>query len=77
MNKTQAAEYHGKVMDVADMLIDVLAETDFDVAANALMAALAQVGKQSDMSTEEFLITAVAQIKQLMDHSVIVEHTIQ
>lgn len=77
MNQFHNAEYHGKVMAAAKIIRDALGETQFDIGTNALMAVLAEAGKQSDLSTEEFLMSAVIQIKHLMDHMTVIEHTIQ
>lgn len=77
MNQFQSAEYHDKVMATATIIRDALGETDFDIGTNALMAVLAEAGKQSTLSTEEFLMAAVMQIKHLMDHMTVTEHPIQ
>ena len=77
MEQFQSAEYHDKVMAAATIIRDALGETDFDIATNALMAVLAEAGKQSTLSTEEFLMAAVIQMKHLMDHMTVTEHRIQ
>lgn len=77
MNQFHNAEYHDKVMAAAKIIRDALGETQFDVSTNALMTVLAEAGKQSDLSTEEFLMAAVMQIKHLMDHMRVTEHPIQ
>jgi hypothetical protein len=77
MDQFHNAEYHDKVMAAVKIIRDALGETDFDVATNALMTVLAQCGKQSDLSTAMFLTAAVVQMKHLMDHMTIIEHTIQ
>lgn len=77
MDQFHNAEYHDKVMAAAKIIRDALGETEFDIGTNALMAVLAEAGKQSDLSTAEFLTAAVVQMKHLMDHMTIIEHTIQ
>ena len=77
MNQFHNAEYHDKVMATAKIIRDALGETQFDIGTNALMAVLAEAGKQSDLSTEEFLMAAAMQMKHLMDNMTIIEHTIQ
>lgn len=77
MDQFHNAEYYDKVMAAAKIIHDALGETEFDIAANALMTVLAEAGAQSDLSTEEFLMAAVMQIKHLMDHMTVIEHTIQ
>lgn len=77
MDQFHNAEYHDKVMAAAKIIRDALGETEFDIAANALMTVLAEAGAQSDLSTEKFLMAAVMQIKHLMDHMTVIEHTIQ
>lgn len=77
MNQSHDAEYHDKVMATAKIIREALGETQFDIGTNALMAVLAEAGKQSDLSTEEFLMTAAMQMKHLMDNMTLIEHTIQ
>jgi len=77
MEQFQSAEYHDKVMTAATIIRDALGETDFDIGTNALMTVLAEAGKQSTLSTEEFLMAAVIQIKHLMDNMTVTEHPIQ
>jgi hypothetical protein len=77
MDQFQTAEYHDKVMAVAKIIRDALGETDFDIGTNALMMVLSEAGKQSDLSTAQFLTATVVQMKHLMDHMTVIEHTIQ
>lgn len=77
MDQFQTAEYTEKVMAAVKIIREALGETDFDVGTNALMAVLAECGKQSTLTTEEFLTATVVQIKHLMDHMTISEHPIQ
>lgn len=77
MNQHQSTEYHDKVMAAAANVREALDGTEFDIGTNALMAVLAEAGKQSDLSTEKFLMAAVMQIRHLMDNMTITEHPIQ
>ena len=77
MNQYQTAEYTEKVMAAAKIVRDALGETEFDVGTNALMTVLAECGKQSTLTTEEFLMATVMQIKHLMDNMIVIEHTVQ
>jgi hypothetical protein len=77
MNQFQTAEYTEQVMAAAKLIHQALAETEFDVATNALMTVLAQAGKQSTLTTEEFLTATVVQVKHLMDHMTVIEHPLQ
>lgn len=77
MNQFQTAEYIEQVMAAAKLIHQALGETEFDAAIDALMIVLAQAGKHSTLTTEEFLIATVAQIKHLMDHMTVTEHPIQ
>lgn len=77
MNQYQTAEYTEKVMAVVEIIRNALGETEFDVGTNALMTVLAQCGKQSTLTTEEFLTATVVQMKHLMDNMVVSEHPIQ
>ena len=77
MNIFHDAEYTEKVMAAAKLIHHALGETDFDIATNALMTVLAQAGKQSTLTTEEFLTASVVQMKHLMDNMTVIEHPIQ
>lgn len=77
MNQFHNAEYTEKVMAAAKIVRDALGETEFDVGTNALMTVLAQCGKQSTLTTEEFLTATVVQMKHLMDNMTVIEHPIQ
>lgn len=77
MNIFHDAEYTEKVMAAAKLIHQALGETEFDIATNALMTVLAQAGKQSTLTTEEFLTASVVQMKHLMDNMVVSEHPIQ
>jgi hypothetical protein len=77
MDQFHTAEYTERVMATVEIIRNALGETDFDVGANALMTVLAQCGKQSTLTTEEFLTAAVVQIKHLMDNMTVFEHPIQ
>ena len=77
MNQFHNAEYTEKVMAAVEIIRNALGETDFDVGTNALMTVLAQCGKQSTLTTEEFLMATVMQIKHLMDNMTVIEHTVQ
>lgn len=77
MNIFHDAEYIERVMAAAKLIHQALGETEFDIATNALMTVLAQAGKQSTLTTEEFLTASVVQMKHLMDNMVISEHPIQ
>jgi hypothetical protein len=77
MNIFHDAEYTEKVMAAVRVLHNALGETEFDVGTNALMTVLAQCGKQSTLSTEEFLTATVVQMKHLMDNMTVSEHPIQ
>lgn len=77
MNIFHDAEYTERVMAAVKLISGALSETEFAVATNALMTVLAQAGKQSTLTTEEFLTATVVQMKHLMDHMTIIEHTIQ
>jgi hypothetical protein len=77
MNIFHDAEYTEKVMAAVRVLHTALGETEFDVGTNALMTVLAQCGKQSTLTTEEFLTATVVQMKHLMDNMVVSEHPIQ
>lgn len=77
MNIFHNAEYTERVMAAAKLIHQALGETDFDVATNALMTVLAQAGKQSTLTTEEFLTASVVQMKHLMDNMTVIEHPIQ
>lgn len=77
MNQYQTAEYIEKVMAVVEIINNALGETEFDVGTNALMTVLAALGKQSTLTTEEFLMATVMQIKHLMDNMTVIEHTVQ
>lgn len=77
MNIFHDAEYTERVMAAAKLIHQALGETDFDVAANALMTVLAQAGKQSTLTTEEFLTASVVQMKHLMDNMTVIESPIQ
>ena len=77
MNHFQTAEYTEKVMVAVEIIRNALGETEFDVGTNALMTVLAQCGKQSTLTTEEFLTATVVQIKHLMDNMTVIEHPIQ
>lgn len=77
MNQFHNAEYTEKVMAAAKIVRDALGETEFDMGTNALMTVLAQCGKQSTLTTEEFLTATVVQMKHLMDNMTVIEHPIQ
>lgn len=77
MNIFHDAEYTERVMTAAKLIHQALGETEFDIATNALMTVLAQAGKQSTLTTEEFLTASVVQMKHLMDNMVVSEHPIQ
>jgi hypothetical protein len=77
MNIFQDEEYTHRVMAAVKLISEALAETEFDVATNALMTMLAQCGKQSTLTTDEFLIASVGQMKHLMDNMTVTEHPIQ
>lgn len=77
MNVFHDAEYTERVMAAAKLIHQALGETEFDVATNALMTVLAQAGKQSTLTTEEFLTASVVQMKHLMDNMTVIEHTVQ
>jgi len=77
MNQFHNAEYTEKVMAVVEIIRNALGETEFDVGTNALMTVLAQCGKQSTLTTEEFLMATVIQVKHLMDNMTVSEHPIQ
>ena len=77
MNIFHNAEYTERVMVTVEIIRSALAETEFDVGTNALMTVLAQCGKQSTLTTEEFLTATVVQIKHLMDNMTVIEHPIQ
>lgn len=77
MDQFQTAEYTERVMVTVEIIRNALAETEFDVGTNALMTVLAQCGKQSTLTTEEFLTATVVQIKHLMDNMTVIEHPIQ
>lgn len=77
MDQFQTAEYTEKVMAAVEIILNALGETEFDVGTNALMTVLAQAGKQSTLTTEEFLTASVVQMKHLMDNMVVSEHPIQ
>lgn len=77
MNIFHDAEYTEQVMAAVKLISGALSEIEFSVATNALMAALAQCGKQSALTTEEFLTATVVQVKHLMDNMTVSEHPIQ
>lgn len=77
MNQFHNAEYTERVMAAAKLIHQALAETDFDVATNALMTVLAEAGKQSTLTTEEFLTASVVLMKHLMDNMTVIDHPIQ
>jgi hypothetical protein len=77
MNVFHDEEYTAQVMTAAKRISEALAETEFDVATNALMTVLAQCGKQSTLTTEQFLTASVVQMKHLMDNMTVTEHPIQ
>jgi len=77
MNQFHNAEYTEKVMVAVEIIRNALGETEFDVGTNALMTVLAQCGKQSTLTTEEFLMATVIQVKHLMDNMTVSEHPIQ
>ena len=77
MNIFHNAEYTEQVMAAVEIIRNALGETDFDVGTNALMTVLAQCGKQSTLTTEEFLTATVVQMKHLMDNMTVIEHPIQ
>lgn len=77
MNQFHNAEYTEKVMAAAEIIRKALGETDFDVGTNALMTVLAEAGKQSTLTTEEFLMATVIQVKHLMDNMTVIDHPIQ
>ena len=77
MKQFQTAEYTEQVMAAAELIHQALGKTEFNVATCALMTVLAQAGKQSTLTTEEFLTVTVAQVKHLMDHITVIEHPIQ
>jgi hypothetical protein len=77
MDQIQTDEYTERVMAVAKLVREALGDTDFDVATNALMTVLAEAGKQSTLSTEEFLMAAVMQIKHLMDNMLVQTRPVQ
>lgn len=68
MNIFHNAEYAERVMAAVEIIHNALGETEFDVGTNALMTVLAQCGRQSTLTTEEFLTATVAQMKRLMDN---------
>jgi hypothetical protein len=77
MNVFHEEEYIHRVMAAAKLISEALADTEFDVGTNALMTMLAQCGKQSTLTTEEFLTASVVQMKHLMDNMTVTEHPIQ
>lgn len=77
MNIFHDEDYTHRVMDAVKLVRDALAETEFDVATNAVMTVLAQCGKQSTLTTDEFLTATVVQVKHLMDNMTVTEHPIQ
>jgi hypothetical protein len=77
MNVFHEEEYTHRVMAAVKLISEALGETEFDVATNALMTMLAQCGKQSTLTTEEFLTASVVQMKHLMDNMTVTEHPIQ
>jgi hypothetical protein len=70
-------EYTAQVVAAAKIIRDALGDTAFDVGTNALITVLAECGKHSDLSEQEFLIMMVAQTRHLMDNMTIIEHPIQ
>jgi hypothetical protein len=77
MNRFQNDEYTHRVMAAVKLISEALGETEFDVATNALMTMLAQCGKQSTLTTEEFLAATVVQIKYLMDNMTVIDSPLQ
>lgn len=77
MNIFHNAEYTERVMAAVEIIRNALGETEFDVGTNALMTVLAECGKQSTLTTEEFLMATVIQVKHLMDNMTVIEHPIQ
>ena len=77
MNVFRDADYFDEVMAACKLISGALAETEFDVATNALMTMLAQCGKQSTLTTDEFLTATVVQMKHLMDNMTVTEHPVQ
>ncbi len=73
----QPAEYTHEVMAVVKRLHEVLADVEYDVGVNALMTMIAIAGAQCEMEQQDFLITTVSQIKHLMDHATVSQHSIQ
>jgi hypothetical protein len=77
MNVFHNEDYTHRVMDAVKLISEALGETEFDVATNALMTVLAQCGKQSTLTTEQFLTATVVQVKHLMDNMTVTQHQIQ
>jgi hypothetical protein len=77
MNRFQNDEYTQQVMDVVRLISGALSETEFDIGTNALLVMLAEAGKQSTLTTEEFLAATVVQIKYLMDNMTVIDSPLQ
>ena len=77
MNRFQNDEYTQQVLDVVRLISGVLSETEFDIGTNALLVMLAEAGKQSTLTTEEFLAAIAVQIKYLMDSITVIDSPLQ
>lgn len=77
MNTSNETEFVHQIYEVYKRVHEVLSETDPDVATNAMMVVLAQYGKLSSMTTEEFLALILVQVKHLMNNIIVSEYPIQ